>query len=138
MSLTYQEAAADMSAMFKTAWDTTGYKVFWQNVRDQRDTAENPWAEFFITHATGFQGSLGGVGQRTFNRLGIITVHLYVPIGKGLSESLSLAKLIADVYEGNHSPNGVWFRNVGIPEIGRDGEFHQRNVVVEFEYDEIK
>lgn len=138
MSLTYKQAYDDMAAMFKTAWDTTGYKVFWDNVRDQRDTAENPWAEFIIQHATGSQTSLGGVGQRTFIRVGIILVSIYVPTGKSLSESLTLAKLVGDVYEGNHSPNGVWFRNARIPEIGRDGEFHQRNVVIEFEYDEIK
>ena len=139
MSLTYEQAVTDMSTMFKTAWDTTGHVVHWEDVKIQRDTGDNPYARFVIRHAGPVRGSsLGGVGRRLFNRSGIIIISLFVPIGKGLSTSLALAKLVGDVYEGNHSPNGVWFRDVSIPEIGRDGEFHQRNVIVEFEYDEIK
>lgn len=138
MSLTYQQAVNDMSTMFKDVWDGTGYQVDWDNVRSQRDPVDQPWASFIIRHADGFQTSLGGVGQRTFARVGIIIVSVFAPIGNGLSTSYTLAKMAADAYEGKHSPNGVWFRNVIVREIGRDGEFFQANAMIDFDYDEIK
>ena len=138
MSLTYEEAVDDMSAMFKDVWDTTGHFLHWESVKTQRDTADDPWARFVIRHATGNQNSLGGVGARDFRRNGTIIISIFVPIGKGLSSSSILAKLATDAYEGEHSINGVWFRNVRLQEVGRDGEFFQTNVLVEFEYYETK
>ncbi len=138
MSLTHQQAVDEMSTMFKDVWDGTGWQVDWDDVRSQRDTADQPWAMFVIRHAPAGQTTLGGVGKRTFNRLGIIITSIFTPIGNGLSTSYALAKIAADAYEGKHSPNGVWFRNVAIQEIGRDGEFFQLNVTIAFDYDEIK
>lgn len=138
MSLTHEQAVSDMSAMFKAVWDATGYQVRWENVREQRDVVDRPWASFVIRHATGSQVSLGGVGERTFSRPGTIIISVFAPIGNGLSTSYALAKIAANAYEGKHSPNGVWFRNVSVREIGREGEFFQVNAVIDFDYDEIK
>lgn len=139
MSLTYQQAKDEILTIFKDAWDTTGYPVHYQDVRKQRDRDEEPWATVFLQHSAGFQSTLTGVqGERTFSRLGFVTVQVFTPIGKGLHKAYELAKLVSDAYEGAATPGGVWFRNVKLNEAGQDGEFYQLNVIIEFSYDEIK
>jgi hypothetical protein len=139
MSLTYQQAKDEILAVFKTAWDTTGYPVHYQDVRKQRDRDEEPWAVVTLQHSAGFQSTLSGAqGARTFTRLGFLTTQVFVPVGKGLQESYELAKVVSDAFEGTATPGGVWFRNVRLNEVGRDGEFYQLNVIVEFSYDEVK
>jgi hypothetical protein len=138
MSLTYKQAKDEMLDKFKAKWDLTGYPVSYQDVRKQRPREDDPWANVFINHASGGQRAFGGNNQRTFNRTGFITVQLFTPSGKGLQEAYDLAKVVSDAFEGIATPGGVWFRNVRLNEVGRDGEFFQLNVVVEFVYDEIK
>lgn len=136
-SYTYEEAYDAMLALMKTAWDPTGHQLFYENVEQKRDDDESPYARIDVTHAGGFQATLGGTGARSFRRTGVVTVRIYSQAGKGLQGSLQLAKVAADAYEGQ-STGGIWFRNIRVNEIGRDGSFYQTNVVVEFEYDEIK
>lgn len=138
MSLTYAEAVDDINAMMKTAWDTTGWDLHWDNVRTQRDTADEPWAAFVIRHATGVQDNLGGIGNRNFMRTGTAIASIFTPTGNGLSVSYALAKVVADAYEGQTSDNGVWFRNVRMQEVGRESQFYQTNVLIDFEYNETK
>jgi hypothetical protein len=139
MSLTYQQARDEIFEVFKQAWDTTGYEVHYEDVRKQRSKDEEPWAVVTLKHAAGFQSTLSGsVGNKTFTRLGFVTIQIFTPNGKGLQEAYDLAKVVSDAFEGVSTSGGVWFRNVRLNEIGRDGEFFQLNVVVEFRYDEIK
>lgn len=139
MSLTYQQARDEMFSVFKTAWDATGYPVHYEDVYKPRSKDEKPWATVTLKHASGFQSTLSGVtGSKTFTRLGFITTQIFVPTGKGLQEAYDLAKVISDAFEGTSTPGGVWFSNVTLNEVGREGEFFQLNVVIEFRYDEIK
>jgi len=139
MSLTYQEARDEIFALFKTAWDTTGYPAHYQDVRKQRAKDDDPWAVVTLQHSAGFQATLSGAqGARTFARLGFVTVQIFTPNGKGLQEAYDLSKVVSDAFEGASTPGGVWFRNVRLNEVGRDGKFHQINVVAEFRYDEVK
>lgn len=139
MSLTHQEARDEIFDVFKAAWDVTGYPVHWEEVRKQRSGDETPWAVVTFQHAAGFQATLSGAqGARTFARLGFVTVQIFTPNGKGLQDAYDLAKVVSDAFEGTATPGGVWFRNVRLNEVGRDGEFFQLNVVVEFRYDEVK
>lgn len=139
MTLTYAQANDEMNKVFKDAWDGTGYSAFYQDVKDARDTSENPWACIFIKHVRSSLSTLSGVvGTRTFTRYGLITIQIFTKIGNGLQESYTLAKTLSDSFEGNTTPGGVRFRDVRLNEVGRDGQFFQLNVVIEFEYDEIK
>lgn len=138
MSLTFKEAVDDVNAMFLEAVQPLGYTIHWEAVAVDRQPGTNPFFMFITRHAAGRQDTLGGVGHRSFQRLGTSVASIYTPVGKGLSESYALAKTVADAYEGKTSQNGVWFRNVRIQEIGRDGEFYQTNVLVDFEYYETK
>jgi hypothetical protein len=136
MSLTPQQAVDDMSAMFLAV--AGGYTIHWENVKKDRSSTQDPWFVYMVRHTIGQQDSLGGIGSRSFLRAGQIVVAVYTPVGNGLSESYTLAKLVTDAYEGKASPNGVWFRNVRVNEIGVDGDFHQTNVIIEFQYHEQK
>jgi hypothetical protein len=138
-SLTYKVARREILARFKAAWDTTTFQAFYDDVKKQRSKDEDPWAVITYRHAGGRQTTLSGaVGTRTFTRTGTLTVQIFTPSGKGLQEAYELAKVVSDAFEGTSTPGGAWFRNVRLNEVGRDGEFFQLNVIVEFLYDEVK
>lgn len=128
-----------MLTLFKTAWDTTTYQAHYESVRLQRDTTQDPWAEVFVRHTAGYQATLSStLGSRIFRREGVIQVRIFIAQGSGLSDAYTLAKVVADAYEGARTSGGAWFRNVRVNEVGRDGEFLQVDVTVDFQYDETK
>lgn len=138
MSLTYEQAYDEMLALLKDKWDDTTYTMFWEGVGEDRPTTEDPWAQVIIRHGQGGQRTLGGRGQRSFLRIGLIIVQLNTPATSGLPQAYQLAKVVADAYEGVSSPLGVWFRNVRLSENGRNGSFNEVEVIIDFEYHEIK
>tara|TARA_R110000772_G_scaffold30806_10_gene76524 strand:+ start:10083 stop:10499 length:417 start_codon:yes stop_codon:yes gene_type:complete len=138
MSLTYQQANDEILTMFKAAWDPTGHEAFYDAVRKQREADNSAWAVVTLNHIFAQQDSLGGIGGRSFKREGTLIITLNTPSTSGLSEAYTLGKVLVDAYEGISSPGGVWFRNVRINELGRDGAFNQTNVLVDFEYYEVK
>lgn len=137
-NLSFEQAVDDMQAMVLAAWTPTGHKIFWEAVEADRETDDTAWAVSTIRHVTGRQETLGGIGNRAFQRTGIIFLQIFTRVGNGLHESYQLAKVMADGFEGKSSPNGVWFRNVRINEVGKDGTFSQTNVTIEFQYNERK
>ncbi len=136
LSLTFKQATDEMLVMVKDAWDPTGHEMFWESVREQRETDDTPWASTMIRHATGRQITIGK--PALYERIGTIIIMVYAQVGKGLSDPYVLAKILADAFEGKTSPSGVWFRNVRINEIGRDGQFTQVSLLVDFTYTEVK
>ncbi len=136
LSITFKQATDEMLTMVKAAWDPTGHEMFYESVREQRETDDTPWASTVIRHASGRQLTFGKPAQ--FERIGTIIVSVYAQVGKGLSDPYALAKILADAFEGQSSPSGVWFRNVRINEIGRDGQFTQVNMLTDFTYTEVK
>lgn len=139
MSATPKEATDEMKDLFIAAWDPTGYKVIWPDVREEKPLGREPFARFTVQHANSRQATLTGTtGSRTWERNGLLTIQIFTPIGKGLQDSYTLAKVTSDAYEGVRTQSGVWFRDVGINEIGKDGEWQQVNVTAEFTYNEIR
>ena len=147
MSGTYTEATDAILAIFKTAWDASAPNptlVDYQNVTPSGGvllppTTQLSWARVTLAHNGGQQSSLSGaLGTQRYDRLGLLLVQIFVPAGEGLSEAHTLAKIVADAYEGASTSNGVWFRNVQVNEVGPDGDWYQVNVIIDFVYDEIK
>lgn len=141
MTATRQQAIDEMLALLKTAWDATSYadNVVWPNKDGAPPAQREPWIRPKVQHVDGGNGSISGAnGVARYVRLGFITVQLFVPSGQGLSTEATLSKIIIDAYEGKKTASGVWFRNVRAREVGEDGEFHQTNIIIDFEYDEIK
>lgn len=139
MTMTFEQANDEILALFKTAWDTTDYKVSYTNVTPSFPDDPEPWARPKMKHHAGGQGSItGGLGSRRYERLGLLTVQIFVPKGEGLSEAYSLGKVIADAYEGQSTAGGAWFRNIRPSEAGDEGDFEQLNMLIDFTYDEVK
>lgn len=149
MSVTYSEGLNVARRLFWNAWRarTPGVnggkvpEVRWPGVtKDTSPPTTEAWARFTIRHGRDGQRTLGSTGNRRFGRSGIITIQVFTPLvaGGGLSLAENLAIIARDAYEGVGTPEGVWFRNVRITEVGDEGAWHQDNVIAEFEYDEIK
>lgn len=149
MSLTFTQARDEILTVFKTAWDagieTTGKVVIYPDAKNQvpktNDADSNPnlWARVSVVHDTGRQATLGGIGNRLFQREGSVTVQVFTPIGTGLSIADKVYKIVVDAFEGKTSASGnVWFRNVRVNEIGPEGTWFQANIIADFEYDEQK
>ena len=138
MSLTYEQANDDMLKMITDAWSVTGNKIYFESVQDDRETDTLPFYKVWIRHVDGGQRTLGGKGARLFDRKGFVRIEVYSRITNGLQESYQLAKVASDAYEGRSSDNGVWFRQVRIREMGKDGTFNRTDVIVDFEYHEMK
>ena len=143
MTATFDEANDAILDLFKTAWDTTGHPVTYENVKPTKPfppTTNIPWARVMVRHTGGRQGSLtGGLSITRWNRNGLFTAQIFTPNGDGLSLGYSLCKIVTDAFEGVATVSTrVWCRNVRINEIGPDGEWFQFNVIAEFTYDEVK
>lgn len=137
MSLTFAQASDEILALFRTAWGDR--PALYENVRGSPPRRPIPWARVTLRHITGAQASLaGGSGTRRWERVGILTVQIFVPSGQGLAGAQSLAKIAVDAYQGQTTPGGVWFRNVRLTEVGPDGDWFQVNALAEFVYDEIQ
>ena len=139
MTATFEEARQEILTTFKTAWDTTGHPAYYENIREDLTSSVEPWARVTLRHVTGRNASItGGIGNQRFERTGNLMVQVFVPTGEGLTEGLTLAKVVADAFEGVSTASGVWFRNTRVNEIGSEGSWFQINVIVDFLYDEVK
>lgn len=133
MSMTVEQARDEMSALFKAAWGNRA--VIWDGLPGSPPSGRTPWARFTVRHA---DGGSGAIGNHRFRRQGTIFIQLFAPVGDGLSAMDPLTKIAMDAYEGQSTAGGAWFRDVRSREIGPDGDWYQVNVLVDFEYDEIK
>lgn len=138
MSLTIKEATDEILEMARTSVSGSGYEVEWENIRNQNIPSNDPWWQIIIRHAIGGQRTLGGEGNRLFERNGELIIALFDPAGKGLSESYNLAKPILDTFEGKSSPSGVWFRDSRILEVGKNGNYYETQFITDFSYHEMK
>ena len=99
----------------------------------------SPWIRAIVRHTSGGQASLANFnGVSRYKRSGIFTVQVFTPAGDGLSLSDSLVSVIVNAFEGKSTADGVWFRRIRINEIGQDGIWYQTNVLINFEYEEVK
>ena len=100
-----------------------------------------PWARVTLRFLDGRQASIGGVGIRRFNRTGIMSVQIFVPIGSAMKSQADLAQVIVDGFEGKRiTGTSICITAVTPRSIGPDpeGPWYQTNVDVEFTYEVIK
>lgn len=133
-----------MSALMLAAIKASAFPtmpIVWDDVDDQPPHADPaaPWARFLIRHSKGRQASLSGAqATKRWIRGGLLVVQLFAPGGDGQRVGDELVSIILDAFEGGTTTGGVLFRNSRINEVGQSGGWHQVNIIVEFEYDEIK
>lgn len=133
--MTPEAARDEMLAVFKAAWDTTGYSAQYPDLPGKPPQAEEPWARITVRHELGGQTSLtNAAGAKKFTHVGSLFVQVFVPIGQGGSMGYPLAKLVLDAYR--QARGAVWYRNHRFREVGNDGAFTQFNCIIDFTYDD--
>lgn len=134
--MTFEEARTFIYTVFTAVWGETG-PVIWQDVGGNPPRKAIPYACPSIHHGKGGQRTLvGDVGQRRFERTGIIRIQIFAPLGDGMVRAYQLAQLVSNAYEDARSD--VWFRNTRIREMGASGAFEQVDVLTDFSYDEVR
>lgn len=137
---------------FRTAWladaDTRDYPVKYPDVAQGEfppktqlpGGAPTPWARLTMIHSPGAGGQAtlsGDTGKRRYERFGVLTIELYSPAGDGMRIADEMIRVAKGAYEGQRV-GGVTFHRVRPTEIGPDGPYTHTNVLVEFEYDEVR
>lgn len=147
MSLTLQEAVDAMMQQFIEGWGAPNQDVDFDDIdSDFKPPDDRPWARVSIRHNLGYQASLGGTSDGTiggkptslFRREGIIFIQVFYLFGDGLVNLRGRCQEVMDAFEGRRA-GGVWFRRVRVNEVPLgDDKWRQANVIVEFEYDQVK
>lgn len=130
--MTADQARDEILAVFKAAWDTTGYGAVYQDVTGKPPSEEEPWARVILRHADGGQTGFGSTNEKKFTDSGLLVVQVFTPLGDGLTKSYELARIVQLAFSKAHG--SVWYRNQRINEVGKDGSYQQTNVLINFSY----
>jgi len=140
--MTADEARDEMLAVFKAAWDTTGYHVVWDDTPgtppEVDGTDKKPWARVNVQHFGGRQSSLGnadGAKRHTFS--GMLSVQVFAPAGDGHAIGYPLATLVLNALRAPRR-QAIWYREQSLREQPRYGNFSQINVSTLFFYDDVR
>jgi hypothetical protein len=150
--MTSAEARDEIFTMLKLDWElyappfnlphqSIAPEIYWQGVEyTNTPPAGIPYAKALLIHTSGRQVALGPVGSRLYEYQGILYVQCFGPSGSGKSLTIAegLATIAKDAFEGKASPNGIWFRNCHVVEIGPENGWFQMNAEAGFSYSEVK
>lgn len=133
--MTIDEARDEILAVFKAAWDTTGYSAVWSDLPSDPPSTDAPWARPMLRHATGGQSSLANATRlKLHTHTGTLWVQIFVPLGQGDTVGYTLAQLVLNAYR--DARGAVWYRNHRFREAGNSGAFAQVNCLIDFSYDQ--
>jgi hypothetical protein len=149
--MTHLEAQSELLKMFNDAWVASAGLVmggsvpvvYWPGEETKSPPAvEFAFAKVSLQHVTGRQATLSNAnGVTRFRRTGLLIIQCFVPLSSPdpVGTVTSLGRVALSPFEGKSSPNGIWFRNCRLTEVGptSDGRY-QLNIVVEFTYDELR
>ena len=96
-----------------------------------------PWVRLSVNHNFATQRSLGGAGQRKYDRGGTVFVQIFTPQNAGLNSADDIVQDVIDTLEGIHLQNNDIRLNTATPnEIGLTDGWHLLLVSIDFEYTE--
>lgn len=104
------------------------------NIVETTPPTSTPWARVTVRHTPGDHV----LGNTRFTRRGVVVTQLFTPLGDGLSQASDQAKIVVNGFGGEATPNGIWFRDVRLIDVGPEASWRQENVLAFFAYDEIK
>lgn len=81
-------------------------------------TAGTAWVRFIVEQAESEQRTLGGAGNRRFERDGVIRAQINVPLDSGLREADELGAVVIAIFEGV-TFQGVWTGAARTREAGK-------------------
>lgn len=102
---------------------------------------QTAWARLVVRHSVSAQETLGGTGNRRFERTGSTLIQIFTPTNQGTAEGETLAVQARELFEGKTLvDHPVHFGAVTISEDGvtPDGEWMQHTVSAPFRYEEQK
>jgi hypothetical protein len=132
--MTADQARDEMLAVFKTAWDTTGYAATYTDVPAVKPGSEVSWARVITRHETGGQTGFGASAAKKYTQTGSLFVQVFAPVGDGLTKAYELAQTVLVAF--SQARGAVWYRKLKLREVGSDGSFEQINVIIDFTYDD--
>lgn len=98
----------------------------------------NPWVRISVIFNDGAQTSLGEKGNRRFQKSGFVTVQVFTPVNKGTDQNDEMASSILTFLDGESMGSELWLYNGRINTIGDKDDYYQQNVVVEFNFEDIR
>lgn len=84
------------------------------------------------------QDTSGRPGNRKFLRRGILTVSVYTPINTGTDANDDSANAVIELFEAVRLDAELWTQTAQLNTIGSDGIYYQQDVVVVFEFEDIR
>ncbi|MBD4209907.1 hypothetical protein GUH47_28885 [Xanthomonas citri pv. citri] len=108
--------------------------------KDGKNPAKS-YAEIYMRSAIGLQASLANHdGVRRWEDAGTLWIMCFGSDtkGEGLEISELIATIASEAYQGVSTENCAWFRNVRKINVGSSGGWYHINVLVDYEYDEVR
>lgn len=138
------QATDEMLAAFKTRWDSLttavcGYvpAVEWPGLDPMNpEDKTKAWARIAILHNKSSQTGFGDSGSRMHTRTGFVAIQIFTPRDLLIAQQLGI--IARNAYEDQPTAGGVWFRDATVNEVGTTASWCQLNVLIEFQYDELK
>lgn len=143
MTATLTEARDGALKVVKDAHDNNPpfnqLQIIWTDTAADIPKDGKDYVRATFRHAEGEQVALAGdVGNRRFERRGLLTLQAFFVSGQGQLSTDEWGQVMLDSLEGKETPEGIIWRNVAFREFGTDGDWFRADVVAEFEYDQIK
>lgn len=136
--MTFEEATDIILGVFKTAWDPLGYPAVYEGISAGVPQTQTIWARPTIRHSIGFMASLRACdGSKRNTQEGTVFIQVFAPVGNGIVAAYNAAQPVWNAYIDSKNPS-VWFKNIRINEMGRDGAFQEVQVHADFTYDIVR
>lgn len=135
--MTTDEARDVIFAVFKAAWDGTGFPATYSDVPGSVPASETVWARVTLRHTSRRQSSLlGGLGVKRYTARGFVWVQIFAPVGDGSVAGYTAAQTVLNAF--TDASTAVLFRDVVATEAGNEGAFERFDVKAFFEYDDVR
>ena len=114
------------------------YPVSYANNESFVKPTTTPWVRFEIQNNFSDQSTIGATGNRRFERFGLISYQVFVPVNTGTYDGGTICEHINNIFEGKRFGDiivetGTW------SEIGvTDDDLFQFNGTLPFHFDQIK
>lgn len=136
-------ARKEILARFQAAIAASSFpniKVDYEGVKKAPPAGTAPFIRAGVRHKAGGAVSLGTLNsKRRHQQEGTFFAQVFVPVGKGNSESDPICGVILNAYRtGGPTASGVQFLRPHPEEVGEDGAWWQVNCLVDFQYDLIQ
>lgn len=145
MIVKLSDADKEMAELFRQAWEVgKGWKCDWPNMKSQEHQENETWARWALDYLDGSQRTMNQRGSRRFEKVGLIYITVFSPLGSGLANARDAAQVALFAYEGQRTPSDVWFRRVRIESeghghgSGKNKSWWTTLVVAEFIYDHLR